>query len=110
MGKLGLIPLIYGILCFIFNFVGLLFSGVPNLGEFGSWLFNPLGKAFSAPLADLVVSNAGLDFWLIGDGFKSGAAWFIGGVFAIIWTFGLIWVGVKLLGRRGKSRALRPVS
>jgi hypothetical protein len=111
MGKFGLIPLFYGVACLIFNFAGIIVKGIPDLGVLGSWLFNPLGMAFSDPIASYLIANVGADVWLIGDLFTNGAAWAVGGFFGLIWTFGLLFLGVKLLFRKssgGASRVLKP--
>ena len=110
MGKFGLVVFFYGVLCLIFNFAGIIVKGIPDLGAVGSWIFNPLGMAFSAPISSYLIANVGADVWLIGDLFKNGAAWAVGGVFGIIWTFGLLFLGIKLLFRKGasKPRVLKP--
>lgn len=110
MGKAGLIPFLYGFACLVFNFGGIIVNFIPDLGTFGSWLFNPLGMAFGQPIASYLVDNVGADTWLLGDLFKNGAGWAVGGFFGVIWTFGLLFLGVKLLFRRGasKPRGLKP--
>lgn len=110
MGKAGLVPFLYGVACLFFNFAGIIVKGIPDLGVLGSWLFNPLGMAFGQPIASYLVDNVGGNVWFLGDLFKNGAAWAVGGFFGVIWTFGLLFLGVKLLFRKGSSRpSLKPI-
>ena len=96
----GLIVLLYGVFCFVFNFLGLFLTGIPNLGDVGSWIFNPLGMAFANPVSSYLMGNLGGGvLWLFGDLFANGAAWAIGGLFGVIWTLIMIFVGFMLVRR-----------
>lgn len=97
MGKFGLIPIVYGVFCFIFNYLGYLVAGVPNLGALGSWIFNPLGMAFSGQLGGMLTDQLGLGWF--GSLVNGGMVWLVGAGFGFLWTFGLIAIGALLLRR-----------
>lgn len=84
----------YGVACFVFNFLGLIVNVIPNLGSLGSWLFNPLGMAFGGYITGQLVGGNPL-LWLGSD----GVAWAVGGIIGVLWTFGLMGLGVWLLKR-----------
>jgi len=95
LGKVfGVVMLVYGVACIIFDYVGFVFSTIPNLGVFGSWLFNPLGMAFS----NIITSNLVGGNPILGLG-SSGIAWAVGGVLAFFWISIMLFFGSKLVRR-----------
>jgi hypothetical protein len=91
---IGASMILYGIACIVFSFAGLVLTFIPNLGSVGSWLFNPLGMAFSEYITtQLTAGNPVL--WLG----SSGVSWAVGGALEFLWVFLMLFVGVKLARR-----------